>query len=249
MQHYLTSPITVSGLVAVAILVTGAVSATRSPQLATAVNLTTLVGAGPLTVGGIPGPNQMHTIGAGETYVVPPGARYVVTGVGAVDQFVSLAQIRFDDVPVLAPILFDGAERRATASIPAGLVAQPGTSIRAALDTVVIFGYLARLGEDPDLVLDGVPLPSQMLRIHEDETFVVPLGKRLVFTGAGTSWGETTARIMIDGHESLEIRVDNTTGHVQSLPPGLTASAGAQVQLLGDGSSDWGVLFGYLRDE
>jgi hypothetical protein len=198
-----------------------------------------------ITIAGVPVPESQIRLEPSTPMTVPTGALLVVTCVGSLDEFQSNPTISFNGQPVLDVRLFDSAERRAIVEVPPGLVASGGTTVSC---TGVLLGYLARASEAPTFAVRGVPRPTEMTRVVKGIPLVVPNGKRFVATGFGTTQGERTADIQIDGHLMVRARLDNTTGYVVPIPAGLTAAEGKTVEVLDNNTTGAAVLLGYLAD-
>ena len=112
----------------------------------------------------------------------------------------------------------------------------------------MVFGYFARAAEQPDLIVKGIPTPAQMIRVVSDIPMSVPAGKRFVATGLGTTHGELTSEVLIDGQLLLKARLDNMYGYVIPIPPGMAARAGSIVKVKDNVTPSDAVLLGYLAD-
>ena len=198
-----------------------------------------------ITIAGIPVPENQIRLEPNAPLTVPSGALLVVTGVGSLDEFQSNPAVRFNGQQVLDVRLFDSNERRALVEVPPGLVADGGTVVSC---TGVLLGYLARGNEAPTFSVRGVPRPTEMSRVVKGTPLIVPSGKRFVATGFGTTQGERTADIQIDGHLVLRARLDNTTGYVVPIPAGLTAAEGKTVEVFDNNTTGAAVVLGYLAD-
>jgi len=111
---------------------------------------------------------------------------------------------------------------------------------------------------DGPIQVEGIPTPSQMMRVVEGTSYSVPSGKVFVATGLGRAGNDNSdkATLRIDGvpvAQSLPAigssndMNDSTT--IRSLPPGMAAKAGQSVSVETDSSSGGGIVLGYLADE
>lgn len=207
-----------------------------------------LTAAGKVTIAGIPTPAQCRSVQQSAPLVVPAGGLFVVTGIGGLDELITNVDVLFDGQVALQVRLFDNAARKAFVSIPAGLVAPAGTTVSTG-DKSVIHGYLVRENQTSTFVVDGIPRPDEMVRVLEGAPFVVPSAKRFVATAVGTRASETTADLRVDNVLKLRARIDNTTGYVIPLSPGLTAGPGSTVSVTGNVAASAAVVLGYVVDE
>ena len=89
------------------------------------------------------------------------------------------------------------------------------------------------------VAVKGIPQAKDMVRIDPLQTYVVPAGKLLVVTGIGATDGGYQVSVWFDGTKIVE---------GSSLPPGLVAPAGTNVNAGGGSSAAATVIFGYLED-
>lgn len=106
----------------------------------------------PLTINGIPTPQQMARVQEGTDLTVPPGKVFVVTGLGSYSAENDLrVGVRFGAQTVLAATisqLTGSGAGPAVVSVPPGMVAQSGELVQAvtlqgAGPYAVVLGYLA----------------------------------------------------------------------------------------------------------
>ena len=103
---------------------------------------------------------------------------------------------------------------------------------------------------DGPVQIEGVPTPSQMMRIVEGSPFTVPPGKVFVVTGTAFSsgaFGPSDVNVLFDGVSVLNVdgNTGSPTGGASAIPPGVVASEGTVVSVSSVGT---GVLLGYLAD-
>ncbi|MEM7305331.1 MAG: hypothetical protein AAF682_01610 [Planctomycetota bacterium] len=104
---------------------------------------------------------------------------------------------------------------------------------------------------DGPVQIQGIPAPSQMVRLDEGSVLDVPPGQIFVATGTGTigaTTGINTVDVLFDGNVVFQTNTDvaDGAGNTVAIPAGVSAGAGVAVQVNGSGQ---GVLLGYLADE
>lgn len=201
-----------------------------------------------VTIAGIPPASQWRTIVELTPLTVPAGGIFVVTGVGGNQAGALNVPVLIDGVQVLEVRLVDASSGRSFVAVPPGVVAPAGSTVSTNAGGVV-HGYVARVGQQVDFIVDGIPTPEQMMRVVEGSPFVVPAGKRFAVTGIGTKHGEVTTQVRVDGAVKLHCRIDNVTSYVYPIAPGITVPAGSTVSVHGNTGEAVSVLLGFLEHE
>lgn len=94
--------------------------------------------------------------------------------------------------------------------------------------------------------MDGIPVPSQFVRIESGMPYVVPLGKVFVLTSLGPTASTSMVRLRLNGIPEVTAGVQQVDGlAVVDVPVGFSAPAGAALEVTGP----TGMATGFLEDE